>query len=131
MEADASRGRGGQVPRRGPTAVPVRRRRPGRVAHKPSDTRAVGAEGSEADRIARDLLHLADTKVLFGQDQAVGDELGDLLGLSPIAQDIVTGWGMAARGRALWIVGDRKYKVSSVRHPLEEKLTFTNDALAG
>jgi len=101
------------------------------VAHKPSDTRAVGAEGSEADRIARDLLHLADTKVLFGQDQAVGDELGDLLGLSPIAQDIVTGWGMAARGRALWLVGDRKYKVSSVRHPLEEALTFTNDALAG
>ena len=77
------------------------------VAHKPSDTRAVGAEGSEADRIARDLLHLADTKVLFGQDQAVGDELGDLLGLTSITQDIVTGWAMQARGRALWLVGDR------------------------
>ena len=101
------------------------------VAHKPSDTRAVGAEGSEADRIARDLLHLADTKVLLGQDQSVGDELGDLLGLTPMAQELVTGWGMAGKGRALWLVGDRKYKVQSVRHPLEESLTYTNDALAG
>jgi hypothetical protein len=101
------------------------------VAHKPSDTRAVGAEGSEADRIARDLLHLADTKVLFGQDQAVGDELGDLLGLTSITQDIVTGWAMQARGRALWLVGDRRYKVQAVRHPLEVDLTFTNDAVAG
>ncbi|MGB8382181.1 MAG: ATP-binding protein, partial [Dermatophilaceae bacterium] len=101
------------------------------VAHKPSDTRAVGAEGSEADRIARDLLHLADTKVLFGQDQAVGDELGQLLGLTPMIQQIITGWAMAARGRALWLVGDRKYKVASVRHPLEESLTYTNDALSG
>ena len=45
------------------------------VAHKPSDTRAVGAQGSEADRIARDLLHLADTKILHGQDAGVADEL--------------------------------------------------------
>ena len=98
------------------------------VAHKPSDTRAVGAEGSQADRIARDLLHLADIKVLLGQDQSVGDELGDLLGLTPMAQDLVTGWAMAGKGRALWLVGDRKYKVQSVRHPLEESLTYTNDA---
>ena len=101
------------------------------VAHKPSDTRAVGAEGSEADRIARDLLHLADTKVLLGQDQAVSDELGELLGLSPMTQQLVTGWAMAGKGRALWLVGDRTYKVTSVRHPLEESLTYTNDALAG
>jgi len=101
------------------------------VAHKPSDTRAVGAEGSEADRIARDLLHLADTKILLGQDQAVSDELGDLLGLPPMTQELVTGWAMAGKGRALWLVGDRKYKVQSVRHPLEEALTYTNDAVAG
>jgi len=100
------------------------------VAHKPSDTRAVGAEGSEADRIARDLLHLADTKILLGQDQSVADELGDLLGLSPMTQDLVTGWAMAGKGRALWLVGDRKYKVQSVQHPLENILTYTNDALS-
>ncbi|MGB8383498.1 MAG: ATP-binding protein, partial [Dermatophilaceae bacterium] len=99
------------------------------VAHKPSDTRAVGAQGSEADRIARDLLHLADTKVLLGQDQAVSDELGELLGLSPRAQTLVTGWAMAGKGRALWLVGNRTYKVASVRHPLEHALTNTNDAL--
>ncbi len=101
------------------------------VAHKPSDTRAVGAQGSEADRIARDLLHLADTKILLGQDQSVADELGDLLGLSPMTQDLVTGWAMAGKGRALWLVGDRKYKVQTVQHPLEKALTYTNDAAAG
>jgi hypothetical protein len=101
------------------------------VAHKPSDTRAVGAEGSEADRIARDLLHLADTKVLLGQDHAVSDELGELLGLPPRTRKLVTGWAMAGKGRALWLVGDATYKVASVRHPLEQALTFTNDALTG
>jgi len=87
------------------------------VAHKPSDTRAVGAEGSEADRIARDLLHLADTKVLLGQDQSVGDELGDLLGLTPRTQDLVTGWAMAGKGRALWLVGDRNTRSSPCGTP--------------
>lgn len=101
------------------------------IAHKPSDTRAVGAHGSEADRIAQDLLHLADTKVLYGQDQQVGDELGQLLGLTPLVQHLVTGWATTGRGRALWLVGDRSYKVQSVRHPLEVALTDTNAAVAG
>ena len=38
---------------------------------------------------------------------------------------------MAGRCRALLLGGDRKYKVQSVRHPLEEALTYTNDAVAG
>ena len=31
----------------------------------------------------------------------------------------------------LWLVGDATYKVASVRHPAEQALTFTNDALTG
>jgi hypothetical protein len=59
----------------------------------------------------------------------VARELGDLLGLRPMAQDLITGWAMGGRGRALWMVGDQGYKVQVVRTPLEEALTWTNDAI--
>ncbi len=100
------------------------------IFHKPSDPMTAGAAGSQAVAIARDLLHLGDIKVLHGQDEAVARELGDLLGLRPMAQDLITGWAMGGRGRALWMVGDQAYKVQVVRTPAEEALTWTNDALA-
>ena len=99
------------------------------VAHKPSDLLSAGDAGSQATAIAKDLLHLADIKILHGQDQAVGVELERLLGLGPIAQNLVTGWAMHGKGRALWCVGDQQYKVQTILHPTELDLTFTNDAL--
>jgi hypothetical protein len=101
------------------------------IYHKPSDPMAAGAAGSQAVAIARDLLHLGDIKVLHGQDEAVAAELGELLGLRPMAQDLITRWAMGGRGRALWLVGDQEYKVQVVRTPAEEALTWTNDALGG
>ena len=100
------------------------------IYHKPSDPLSAGAAGSQAVTIAKDLLHLADIKVLHGQDKGVADELAGLLGLNPMAQHLVTSWAMGGKGRALWLVGERQYKVQTVRTPLEEQLTFTNDALA-
>jgi hypothetical protein len=99
------------------------------VAHKPSDLLSAGDAGSQAVAIARDLLHLADTRILHGQDEAVAAELQHLLGLSPMATAVVTGWARQGKGRALWCVGERAYKVQTVLHPLEAELTFTNDAL--
>jgi len=99
------------------------------VAHKPSDLLSAGDAGSQATAIAKDLLHLADIKILHGQDQAVAVELERLLGLGPIAQNLVTGWAMQGKGRALWCVGDRHYKVTTLLHPAELALTYTNDAL--
>ncbi len=100
-------------------------------AHKPADLLSVGEAGSQAVTIAKDLLHLTDVKILHGQDAAVAAELETLLGLGPIARDVVTRWAMQGKGRALWRVGDRDYKVQTVLHPLEARLTFTNDAIAG
>lgn len=71
------------------------------VYHKPSDPLSAGAAGSQAVAIAKDLLHLADIRVLHGQDKAVADELADLLGLNPVAQQLVTGWAMGGKGRAV------------------------------
>ncbi len=100
-------------------------------AHKPADLLSVGAAGSQAVTIAKDLLHLADTTILHGQDAGVADELETLLGLPPMARDVVTRWAMQGKGRALWRVGERHYKVQTVLHPLEAQLTFTNDAITG
>jgi hypothetical protein len=99
------------------------------VYHKPSDALSAGAAGSQAVAIAKDLLHLADTRILHGQDQAVAEELADLLGLPPMAQRLVTGWAMGGQGRALWTVGDRPFKVECRMTPPELELTYTNDAL--
>ncbi len=100
------------------------------VMHKPSDLLSAGDHGSQATTIAKDLLHLADIKILHGQDRAVATELEHLLGLGAIAQDVITTWAMHGKGRALWQVGDQLYKVQTYLHPLEERLTFTNDAIA-
>ncbi|CCH88529.1 conserved protein of unknown function; putative ATPase domain [Modestobacter italicus] len=99
------------------------------IAHKPSDMLTVGDAGSQAVAIAKDLLHLCATKVLLGQDDQIGDELSDLLGLSPMAEQIVTDWAAAARGRALWLVGSHVAKVQTVRTSLDVALTDTNDAI--
>ena len=101
------------------------------VAHKPSDLLSAGDAGSQATAIAKDLLHLADIKILHGQDQGVAVELERLLGLGPIAQNLVTGWAMQGKGRALWCVGDQHYKVQTILHPAELPLTYTNQAIDG
>ena len=53
--------------------------------HKPSDPLSAGDQGSQAAQIAKDLLHLADVRILMGQDEEVAAELGHLLGLTPDA----------------------------------------------
>ena len=99
--------------------------------HKPSDPLSAGDQGSQAAQIAKDLLSLADTRILLGQDPKIASELGDLLGLTTVHQQLVTGWAMQAKGRALWMVGDRGFKVQTVLTPLEERLTYTNQAITG
>jgi hypothetical protein len=99
------------------------------VAHKPSDLLSVGDAGSQAVTIARDMLNLCDTKVLMGQDAAIGDELDDLLGLGTMQRDWVTGWARQRIGRGVWLVGERVFKVQTVITAQEAQLVDTNGAL--
>ncbi|MCW2527251.1 MAG: uncharacterized protein JWM76_2111 [Pseudonocardiales bacterium] len=99
------------------------------IAHKPSDLLTVGDAGSQAVAIAKDLMHLCATKVLLGQDDQIGDELSDLIGLSPRAARIVTDWATAAKGRALWLIGSHIAKVQSVRTSIDVAITDTNEAI--
>ena len=96
-----------------------------------ADVLSVGDAGSQAVAIAKDLLHLADIKILHGQDHGVAADLEQLIGLGPIARDVVTGWAMHGKGRALWCVGDQQYKVATILHSAETALTYTNDAITG
>lgn len=100
------------------------------VLHKPGDFASAGDAGSQATTIAKELLHLADVHVLHGQDPEISGELADLLGLSPTVRSYVTGWANQARGRAVWMLGPRPYKVQTYLHPWERALTWTNDHLA-
>lgn len=97
--------------------------------HKPSDPLSAGDTGSQAAQIAKDLLHLSDVRILLGQDEEVASELGHLLGLTQLQQRLVTGWAMQAKGRALWMVGDQRYKVATLLSPIERQLTFTDHAI--
>ncbi|HET7475208.1 MAG TPA: ATP-binding protein [Dermatophilaceae bacterium] len=98
------------------------------VAHKPSDMLAVGDTGSQAANIAKDLLNLCDTKVLLGQDRNVAAQLQTLLGLSDMETDDIAGWARQRRGRAIWRVGERSYRVQTIRGPAEAELFDTNEA---
>ena len=99
------------------------------VAHNPSDLLSAGDAGSQAATIAKDLLDLADIKILHGQDKKVAEELDSMLGLGPKAQNLVTGWARQAKGRALWRIGESMYKVQTVLHPDEKRMFYTNSGI--
>ena len=61
----------------------------------------------------------------------VAQELQGLLGLSEMESDDVSGWARQRRGRAIWRVGERSYRVQTVRGPFEAELFDTNDSLRG
>ena len=98
-------------------------------ATNPPTCVSVGDAGSQAAAIAKDLLHLADTKILHGQDPPSPRNSRSLLGLPDVAVDLVTGWCRQAPGRALWLVGDHMFKVQTILHPAERRLTWTNTSL--
>ena len=99
------------------------------IGHKPTDMEGVGDAGSQAAMIAKDLVHLADTKILHGQDAAVAHQLASMLDLPDKAVHIITDWCTQSPGRALWIVGKQMFKVQTVLHPAERTLTWTNTSL--
>jgi hypothetical protein len=98
-------------------------------AHKPGDLLAAGDSGSQSAKIAKDLLKLADVKILGGQQPEAACELDSMLGLGEIAKDLVAGWAMQDKGRALWCVGESAYKAQTVLHPFEKELYHTNEAI--
>jgi type IV secretory pathway VirB4 component len=102
------------------------------VAHKPSDFLSVGNAGSQEVAIAKDLLALCSTRILFGQSTRVADDLAADFALSAREQEVTTGWAMERQGRALWkIEGTPGYKVQTVLSSVERRAFDTNAQLRG
>lgn len=100
------------------------------VMHKPSDPLSVGAVGSQEVAIAKDLLALCSTRILFGQSTRVADELAADFALSEKEQDVTTGWAMERVGRALWKIENAPgYKVQTVLSRAEKRIFDTNAQL--
>lgn len=100
------------------------------VAHKPSDFLSVGHAGSQEVAIAKDLLALCSTRILFGQSTRVAAELADDLALTGPELEVTTGWAMDRVGRALWKIENHSgYKVQTVLSGVERRLFDTNSAL--
>ncbi|KAA2252478.1 ATP-binding protein [Solihabitans fulvus] len=100
------------------------------VMHKPSDPLTVGAAGSQEVTIAKDLLALCSTRVLFGQSTRVASELTEDFALNEKEDAATTGWAMERPGRALWKVENRPgYKVQAVLSSIERRLFDTNAQL--
>jgi type IV secretory pathway VirB4 component len=100
------------------------------ISHKPSDFLSVGAAGSQEVAIAKDLLALCSTRILFGQSTRVADQLAGDLALSEKEHLSTTGWANDRKGRALWKIENRTgHKVQTVLSDAEKKLFDTNAQL--
>ena len=100
------------------------------VGHKPSDFLSVGNAGSQEVTIAKDLLALCSTRILFGQSTRVADDLAADFALSEKEQQVTTGWAMERQGRALWKIESAPgYKVQTVLSTIERRAFDTNAQL--
>ncbi|GAA3561140.1 ATP-binding protein [Amycolatopsis ultiminotia] len=100
------------------------------VLHKLSDLLSVGASGSQAVAIARDLIALCSHRVLFGQSTRVAEDLADALALTGPELHRLTGAVNERRGRALWKVENHSaHLVQTVLSGFEKRLFDTNAQL--
>jgi hypothetical protein len=78
------------------------------VVHRLSDLKAVGAEGSEQQRLAEGLLADSETRVIFGQPPSELPAATELVGLTDTEAQLLP---ELPRGVALWKVGQRSFLV--------------------
>lgn len=94
------------------------------ATHRLSDFEAVGATGSEAANIARELIASCDTRVQLAQDTAPLRMTREVIGLTDAECALISSWGRAHAGRALWKVGR-----TGGTHPVQLALTASERVL--
>ncbi|WSB79103.1 type VI secretion protein [Streptomyces sp. NBC_01775] len=75
------------------------------ATHRLSDLEAVGAAGSEAVAIAKDLIASCETRVQLAQDTKPLNLTREAISLTDAECELIASWGAGQRGRALWKVG--------------------------
>ncbi|GHH25688.1 type VI secretion protein [Streptomyces rubradiris] len=75
------------------------------ATHRLSDFESVGAAGSEAVSIAKDLIASCETRIQLAQDTRPLAITREAIGLTDAECELIGSWGAGQRGRALWKVG--------------------------
>lgn len=96
------------------------------VAHRVSDLRSAGADGSAEEKLASGLLADSETRVVFGQSPSEAEETGRMLGLGATEIDVIS---RLPRGVALWRVGERSFLVEHLLAEDERVLVDTDAAM--
>ncbi|MFE5847480.1 type VI secretion protein [Streptomyces niveus] len=101
------------------------------ATHRLSDFDAVGAAGSEAVAVARDLIASCETRIQLAQDTQPLALTREAIGLTDAECDLIGSWGAGQRGRALWKVGRSggSHAVQLVLSALEETLFGTDEKM--
>ncbi|MFI8854798.1 type VI secretion protein [Streptomyces sp. NPDC053499] len=100
------------------------------ATHRLSDFEAVGAAGSEAVAIAKDLIASCETRIQLAQDTAPLNLTREAIGLTDAECDLIASWGAGQRGRALWKVGRGSgHAVQLMLSHIEEKLFETDERM--
>ncbi|MEV8396697.1 type VI secretion protein [Streptomyces niveus] len=102
------------------------------ATHRLSDFEAVGASGSEAGNIARNLISSCETRIQLAQDARQLGITREVIGLTDAECDLISSWGAAQRGRALWKVGTGggSHAVQLMLSRREKRLFETDEKMA-
>ncbi|MCA1679322.1 MAG: hypothetical protein LC777_10440, partial [Actinobacteria bacterium] len=96
------------------------------VLHRASDLRAAGDEGSRQQRLAEGLISDASTIVLYHMKPADVPLATELFGLSTTEAALL---GKLGKGEALWLVGERSFRVQHVLSDIEWPFVDTDRAM--
>ncbi|MFB8314683.1 type VI secretion protein [Streptomyces sp. NPDC055961] len=101
------------------------------ATHRLSDFESVGAAGSEAVNIAKDLISSCETRIQLAQDTRPLRLTREVIGLTDAECDLISSWGAGQRGRALWKVGrgGGSHAVQLVLSHTEETLFETDEKM--
>ncbi|WP_406475697.1 type VI secretion protein [Streptomyces sp. NBC_01615] len=101
------------------------------ATHRLSDFESVGAAGSEAVNIAKDLISSCETRIQLAQDTRPLRLTREAIGLTDAECDLIGSWGAGQRGRALWKVGrgGGSHAVQLVLSHTEEELFETDEKM--
>jgi hypothetical protein len=96
------------------------------AAHRLSDWSAVGADGSEAARLARGLLEDTGFKIVYRQVEASLPVTRDLLGLTDVQTALLR---YLRKGTGMWLLGLRAFVVQHWLSSIEEPWVQTDSRM--
>jgi hypothetical protein len=96
------------------------------AAHRLTDWNAVGADGSEAARLARGLLEDTGFKIVYRQTEASLALTRDLLGLTDVQTALLR---FLRKGSGMWLFGLRAFVVQHLLSSVEEPLVQTDSRM--